>query len=336
MRSRSALISSIGWPRPTKAGAPTTCASSGRSSAAADALDAALLPFLVIKGPALAHRWYEDPAQRLFGDLDLVVPSGRVREAARVLAEVLGTSAPPELRPGFDEQFGKETLLRGPSGPSSPSGIEVDLHRTPVAGVLGLAIPLDELFEDAGEVLVAGRALPTPGPVPTMLVACYQATIADVPPRLIVFRDVAQVQSGPGGPDPSDVIAAADRWQAAALVAEAVLAAPGRLGLQAGGDRPGPLADWAAGYRPGGRERLLLAAHRGPGYVYWRQLAGVVVLSGSRARAAYLWALLSPQSSYLAERRWRRGGHLRRGWHNLTLPVRRRVVATFRRFRRLG
>ncbi len=59
---------------------------------AADALDAAALPFLVIKGPALAHRWYADPAQRLFGDLDLVVPSGRVREASRVLAEVLGTS----------------------------------------------------------------------------------------------------------------------------------------------------------------------------------------------------------------------------------------------------
>jgi hypothetical protein len=302
---------------------------------AADALDAARLPFLVIKGPALAHRWYPDPAQRLFADLDLVVPSGRVREAARALAEVLGTSPPPELRPGFDEQFGKETPLRGPATPTAPGGIELDLHRTPIAGALGLAIPLDELFESPGEVLVGGRALPTLGPVPTLLLACYQATVADLPPRLIASRDLVQVLSDDLAPAAADVIAAADRWQASALVAEAVAAAPGRLGVAPPTDPPRPLTAWAQEYRPERRERIVLAAHRGPGYVYWRQLAGVIVLSGSRARATYLRALVSPQTSYLTERRWRRGGHLRRGWRTLTSPVRQWLVATARRIRRL-
>jgi Uncharacterised nucleotidyltransferase len=298
---------------------------------AADALDAAALPFLVIKGPALAHRWYGDPALRLFGDLDLVVPSGRVREASRVLAGVLGTSAPPELRPGFDERFGKETLLRSPPTQGSPGGIELDIHRTPVAGALGLAIPLDELFDGPGEVLVGGRALPTPGPVATLLVACYQATIADLPPRLIASRDVVQVATGSGAPTAADVIAAAGRWQGSALVAEAVSAAPVRLGLTGERVRSGALAEWALSYVPTPRERLLLAAHRGPGYVYWRQLAGVVVLSGSRPRADYLRALVSPQTSYLTERHWNRRGHARRGWRTLTGPLRHRVVAAARR-----
>jgi len=298
---------------------------------AADALDAAALPFLVIKGPALAHRWYADPAHRLFGDLDLVVPSGRVREASAVLADVLGTSPPPELRPGFDERFGKETLLRSPPSPASPAGIELDVHRTPIAGALGLAIPLEELFESPGEVLVGGRALPTPGPVPTLLLACYQATIADLPPRLIASRDVVQVMTMAGSPSAAEVVAAAARWQASALVAEAISSAPIRLGLATDPSRRGPLDDWAHGYRPTARERLLLAAHRGPGHVYWRQLAGVVVLSGSGPRAAYLRALVVPQASYLTERRWKRRGHVRRGWRTLTGPVRHRVVAGGRR-----
>jgi hypothetical protein len=301
---------------------------------AADALDAAALAFLVIKGPALAHRWYADPAQRLFGDLDLVVPSGRVREASKVLADVLGTSAPPELRPGFDEQFGKETLLRSPPSHGSPGGIELDVHRTPVAGALGLAIPLDELFGEPGEFLVSGRALPTPGPVPTLLLACYQATIADLPPRLIASRDVVQVMTGVGAPSAADVIAAAERWQGRALVAEAIATAPVRLGLADETLRDGPMAEWADSYHPSTRERALLAAHRGPGYVYWRQLAGVVVLSGPGPRAAYLRALVSPQTSYLTERDWKRGGHVRRGWRTLTGPVRHRVVAAARRANR--
>jgi hypothetical protein len=298
---------------------------------AADALDAAALPFLVIKGPALAHRWYPDPALRLFGDLDLVVPSGRVREASRILADVLGTSAPPELRPGFDEQFGKETLLRSPPSPGAPGGIELDVHRTPVAGALGLAIPLEELFEGSGEVLVGGRALPTPGPVATLLLACYQATIADLPPRLIASRDVVQVATGTGAPAAVDVIAAARRWQGSALVAEALAGAPARLGLAGEEHRSGALAEWARTYAPSTRERVLLAAHRGPGYVYWRQLAGVMVLTGSRPRAAYVRALVSPQTSYLTDRHWKRGGHVRRGWRTLTGPVRHRVVAAARR-----
>jgi hypothetical protein len=295
-----------------------------------DALDSAGLPYRVIKGPALARRWYPDPAQRVFADLDLVVPSGRVREAARLLADLLGTSPPPELRPGFDERFGKETLLRSPPSASMPLGLELDIHRTPIAGAFGLAIPLDELFASAGEVLIGGRAVPTTGPVATFLLACYQATVADLPPRLIAARDVVQLRRRPGAPDADEVIAAAERWRCAALVAEAVIESPGRLGLR-GDEIDDPLLEWARRRRPSTFDRVLLAAHRGPGYVYWRQLAGVLVLSGSRERGQYLRALLVPQRAYLRGRDWRAASHARRGWRTLTGPVRHRVVAGARR-----
>jgi hypothetical protein len=295
----------------------------------ADVLDAAALPYRVIKGPALARRWYPDPAQRLFADLDLVVPSGRVREASGRLAELIGTAPPPEVRPGFDERFGKETLLRSPPSASMPLGLELDIHRTPIAGAFGLAIPLDELFEAPGEVLIGGRAVPTPGPVATFLLACYQATVTDLPPRLIAARDVMQLRRRPGAPDAGEIVAAAERWQCAALVAEAVTEAPVQLGLTA--DGRDPLLDWARRHRRTTRDRVLLAAHRGPGYVYWRQLAGVLVLSGVRDRSRYLGALVVPQRAYLHGREWRTTTHTRRAWRSLTGPVRHRVVAGARR-----
>jgi Uncharacterised nucleotidyltransferase len=302
---------------------------------AADALDAAAIPYLLIKGPALAHGWYPDPSQRLFADLDLVVSAGSVRSASAVLGEVLGATPPPELRPGYDERFGKETLLRTVPSSSRPVGLEIDVHRTPVAGAFGLAIPLDELFVDTAEILVGGRAFPTTGPVATLMLACYQATVADVPPRLAAWRDVVQLLDAGVVDEAGSAIDTAARWQASAVLADAVAQAGRRLDLPTGRAAPSPsLTAWAEAYQPDRRSRLLLAAHRRPGYVYWRQLAGVVVLDGWRDRAGYLRALVSPQSDYLTDRRWTWTGHLRRAWRSLSGPVRHRLVAAARGIRR--
>ena len=296
---------------------------------AADALDDAGVRFLVVKGPAVAHRWYRSPGLRLFADLDLVVPSGEVHRATAVLHEALGTDAElPELRPGFDERFGKESLLRTPTTTSTPLGLELDLHRTLVAGALGLAIPLDELFEQTETVAVGGRHIPTLGPVPTLLLACFQASIADVPPRLGAARDLAQMVRS-GRIEVEAVAAAARRWRATAAVRAALRWSWDVLELP---DRP-PLLRWADAVRPRATERLLLAAHVAPGHVYWRQLAAVAVLPGVEARLAYLTAVLAPQRDYLDRRRWSLLGHLHTGWRVLSRPLREPVVRSVRRFR---
>jgi hypothetical protein len=310
----------------------------------ADALDQASVPFRLVKGPALAHRCYADPAQRVFADLDLIVAGPRLREASTVLARAVAAEPVlPELRPGFDERFGKETLLRSASTPDAPAGLEIDVHRTPVAGALGLAVPVAELLRGDSEILLGGRAIPIVSGVPALLVACYQATVADRVPRLAAARDlVALVLTD--APEPVGVVATAGRWQARAVVAAAVtwsvatLDLAGSLGTPGTSD-PGTAAlrdlwCWAHRYRPTRRERLLLAAHRAPGSVYWRQLAGVLVIRGAGDRARYLFALIWPQRAYLEARAWSPRHHVRRAWLTLSGPIRRPAVATWRRIRR--
>ena len=303
---------------------------------AASALDQTGIPFLVTKGPALAHRAYPDPAQRLFADLDLIVPSGRVHAAADLLVAALGASVvQQEVRPGFDERFGKETLLRTPATAGAPRGLEIDLHRTPVAGALGLAIDLDDLFDQTDGFALGGRRLATPGPAASVLLAAYQASVADIPPRLGARRDLAQLLAA-GGIDPTTVIDLAGGWRAEAMLAAAVNETWAALGLAPPDDDATlarGLVTWAANHRSGPVDRLVLEAHRRSGYVYWRQLAGVIMVPGLQARREYLLALAWPQSDYLADRRWSWGAHLRRAVRTLGAPVRLRLVARARRVR---
>jgi hypothetical protein len=297
---------------------------------AADRLDAEGIDLVVLKGPALAHRHYPDPSQRLFGDLDLLVPSGQVVAASAALSSALeAVPELPELRPGFDDRFGKEVLLRTAPSELAPGGYEIDVHRTIIAGALGLTIPLDELFQATGELELGGRRLATLGPLPLLLATCYQAAISDSPPRLASSRDLAQVVLGtPVTVD--ELLAAARRWRATAVVTAAFTRTWSTLELA---DHP-LVVGWLAVARPTRLERLLLTAHVAPGHVYWRHLAALLVLPGLEPRARYLRALVTPQASYLAGRTSSRSDHASRSWRSLSRPVREPLVRTGRRIRR--
>ena len=87
-------------------------------------VDRAGIESRVLKGVALAHTAYDDPADRVFADVDLLVPGDELTRAATVLTAALGAERPvPEIRPGFDDRFGKEAMLK-------VDGLELDLHRT--------------------------------------------------------------------------------------------------------------------------------------------------------------------------------------------------------------
>jgi len=297
---------------------------------AADRLAADDIDLIVLKGPALAHTHYPHPSLRLFGDLDLLVRSGQVATASAALRDELdATTALPELRPGFDDRFGKEVLLRTSPTAAAPDGFEIDLHRTVVAGALGLTIPLDDLFRDTGTLELGGRSLLTLGTVPMLLAACYQASISDNPPRLAATRDLAQLVSDtPVTVD--ELIVAARRWRATAVVSAAFTRTWGTLDLP-----PHPLVQqWLATARPSRLERLLLAAHVAPGYVYWRHLAALLVLPGFEARVRYLSAVVAPQASYLEGRTSSLSAHARRSWRSLSRPWRDPLVRAGRRIRR--
>jgi hypothetical protein len=274
---------------------------------AVEILGGASIPSRVLKGVALARTAYTEPELRVFGDVDLLVRSADVERAVEVLTRELGAErAQPELRPGFDARFGKEMLLR------CAGSLELDLHRVFVDGALGLTIVLDDLFAPPYRFPLGGyelEALPMPQ---RLLHACYAAALGDWPPRLVSQRDVAQLILRER-PQLVDVLLMARAWQCEAVVARAVTAAWRALGLT---ERP-PIVEWAERYRPGRRERMLLASHEGPSRMFTRHLTAVVVLPTMSDRFAYLRAIAFPQPSYLRARGLTGRGHAQRALQRL-------------------
>lgn len=265
-------------------------------------LEQAGIRAIVLKGVALAHTSYPGPEWRVFGDVDLLVPSPLFTRAATVLADVFaGTRAQPELRPGFDDRFGREILVR-------VGAIEVDLHRTFVDGAYGLTIATPDLAADPAPFRVGGRTLHGLGPAPRMLHTAYATELSDWPPRLVARRDLAQVLTE-NDPDPDTVLGLAARWRAEAVLASAVRDAWRTLRLTT---RP-PLVEWADRYRPARRDRMLLASYRGAARGYTSQAASVLVLPSWRDRAAYLRAIAWPSQAYREARGLGRWGLLGAG-----------------------
>jgi hypothetical protein len=265
---------------------------------AVEVLDAAGIEHRVLKGVALAHTVYPDPAWRVFGDVDVLVPAAAFTCAAETLGRELGTRRDaPELRPGFDTRFAKEALLR------TADGLELDLHRTFVEGALGLTVHLPDLFASGQTFDLGGRQLRTLPPPQQLLHAAYAAVLGDWPPRRSAQRDVAQIVLALD-PPPVEVLELAGRWRASAVLARALT---GTWEALTPGPAP-PLVEWARSYRPGSLERLLLASHVGPARAYTRHAAALLVVPGLLGRLAYLRAIAWPQRAYLEARGFTRAG----------------------------
>lgn len=271
----------------------------------ADVLQDAGIEFRVLKGVALANSVYRDPAMRLFGDIDLVVEPDHFLRAAEAITVALGAVRElPELRPGFDQRFGREILLRS-------DGLEVDLHRTLVDGPFGLWIPLDDLFAESRTFLLGGRELPRLGDPAQFVHACMAAVLGDWPPRRIAQRDIAELLVGgerAGTLEAALVQELALRWRATAVVALAIRTTAADLGLETSH----PLIAWAQGHRPGPGDRLLLASYRGRARGYTSQALSVFALPSWRDRFDYVRAILRPSRAYLEARGFRRGDRFRK------------------------
>jgi Uncharacterised nucleotidyltransferase len=265
-------------------------------------LAAASIPARVLKGVALAHTTYRDPAARVFGDADVLVPSAQFTRAAEILiASLSATRAMPELRPGFDDRFGKEILLR------LRGSLELDLHRVFVDGALGLTIDLDDLFAPPYRFALGSFELETLPMPQRLLHAAYAAALGDWPPRLVSLRDLAQLVLHEQ-PNLVDVLLMAKRWRCEAVVARGVNLTWETLRPV---PRP-PIVEWAARFTPSRTDRLLLAAYQGPARSFTRHAASLVVLPDLPSRMAYLHAIALPQREYLRARGSSTTRHVRR------------------------
>lgn len=268
---------------------------------------------VALKGSALAHTAYPNPALRIFGDVDLLVPSEAFDTAAATLTELGLSRRWPQLRAGFDRRFGKGATL------VHPDGNEIDLHRTFALGRFGLTVDLPGLFDTVSSFEVGGRKVPMLGLEERFLHACYHAALGNAPPRVVPLRDVAQLTLT-AGLDRQRVLHLAEAWAGHAVVARAVALTWSTFGLA----DVVPLSVWAQGYRPSTTERRALDTYVRSDRTYTgKALASLRVIPGPAAKAAFLRALLLPERATVARYEDGYAGWWRRGSRSLR-PSRRR------------
>ncbi|MDA9359897.1 nucleotidyltransferase family protein [bacterium] len=264
------------------------------------AYEDAEIDFRVLKGMALAHLVYPDPSWRTFADVDILVPSHQLQAAVAIAMERFGGTQPvPELRPGFAQEFGKESMVR-------IGRTEIDLHRTFVAGPFGLSIPLDELFQDATTIEIGGRQMQALGRHHLFLHACYNVALGDHPVRRGSVRDLLLCHKELDG-DLETVITIAKRWGGIAVLQRA-----GKLALEVAGIEGARGLEVLAQLAVPRHQAFLMRSYLAPGRSYTRQLASLAVIPGIGPRLRYARAMLLPSREYLNSRGWTTRSHVKR------------------------
>jgi hypothetical protein len=254
-------------------------------------LDRVGIPLRVLKGPAVAHLDYPDPAWRAFGDVDVLVASSDYDRALAALVDAGGRRRFSEVRPGFDRRWGKGACV------VAADGTQLDVHRTFVAGPFGLTVDLAQLLLDPEPVVIGGRAMPALDRTNRFVHACFHAALGDQVARLATLRDVAQLVLTTEL-DPEVAIARATEWRADAVIARAVRLTWSRLGLD-----PHPVAEWARAHRADRFQLRALRAYTGSSRSYATQVvAGLSAVRGVPEKMAYVRALMVPDAQHLAAR----------------------------------
>lgn len=132
--------------------------------------DAAGIPALAVKGPVSAWTLYEDPAYRVFSDLDLLVPPHSVPDARRILSgcgyEPMGPARFGVAREAFLPRL-TEMVYQ-----NSRSGIHIDLHWELTPRDWYASLPPD-LWARTRTVAINGCAVRTLSEEDTFLHLCF-------------------------------------------------------------------------------------------------------------------------------------------------------------------
>jgi len=264
-------------------------------------LAAAGIETCVLKGSAVAHLDYPDPALRSFCDVDLLVRTDDWDRAVEILTAGGYARQIPQPRAGFDRRFSKGATFSVPDGP------ELDLHRTFVMGPFGLTVDLDAVWAARIPFALGGQELAALDREERFLHACYHAALGDVPPRLVALRDVAQMALAPEL-DVERARSLASEWRGDAVIARAINLAWETFRLA----DATALSAWAARLQTDAwQERALLA------YLDRREVSTALSLAttravpGLRAKVSYIRALAFPDRDFVVDRypnalaRWR-------------------------------
>lgn len=271
------------------------------------------IPFVVLKGPAVAHLDLVDPSWRVWSDIDVLVPPAVVERAVADLERRGLERVFAQVRPGFDRRFTKSVQFR------CPDRVEIDVHRSLADGAFGFRLPLDRLHDRAVPLPLGGCTLRALDPPARMLHSSYHAVVGSTRPTLANVREIAAYLCSPRL-DPAAVVAEARRWRGEAVLAAALALASARLRF----DLPEAWRAWHDGLELPARDAVLVERMRsGAAGLAGHKLDVVAELDRWRDRAWFLAGSAFPSAEYLRSQGLRRGERLRT-W--LPHVLRREVV----------
>ncbi len=267
-------------------------------------LDDHAIRFVVLKGSAVAHLDYPDPALRSFADVDILF---RPDDLDRAL-EVLTRNGYPRFTPPpvaeFDRKYGKGATLL------SQDNYEIDVHRTFAMGPYAHTVDPGDLWEGVTPFHIAGRDCFALGTEQRLLHGCFHAVVGNPHDRIQPRRDVAEMFLY-GSYDCQRLLDLAARWQALPVVARALTETWSILGIEPAS----PLINWARSRVPTRHERRILSVYAEGSSYATKALASLSVMSW-RDRAAFVRMLVLPEQEFLASHggsrtRWVARGALR-------------------------
>lgn len=252
-------------------------------------LDEAGLEHRVLKGVAVAHLDYPNPAIREFGDADILLEDHAYTQGVAVLAD---GGCFENVFDGVTHAFSD---LKGVTF-RYPNGILLDVHRRLAIGAIGIPAPT-RLFDSGQDFYVGGTRLRGPSKTGRLVHATMHEKLST---RLVgqstsvrpgTWRDVAQI-----GPSPaSDVTFIASEMRATGAVRSSL--------RQLGAEYLG--LPWAKSLAEGLSvttvERLLTSEKEGWSYgndVFRREVAGVLLTSGVVGKWRYLKPRLFPNAEF--------------------------------------
>ena len=164
-----------------------------RSALAAEATGVAALEVLrsggieacMFKGIATAHLDYDDPAERVFYDADLLVARRDLGSAVAVLGDAGFRRVSIAMRPSWERRFARAVELR------YERGVELDLHAAIATGYFGQVLDHDLMRTDLAAVHLGGGEYSAFGPTGRLVVSCY-AIVLSRGPRLRLYADLAR------------------------------------------------------------------------------------------------------------------------------------------------
>jgi hypothetical protein len=193
-------------------------------------LDAANVPFVVVKGPVLSEHLYADAGLRMFGDVDLLFPPDGFARAVEVLERAGAAVLDRNWSLALSE-------LRGQLHLQLPLGNVGDAHWHIVNRAVvreDFTIPTEELLGRARRIRVGTLQVPTLDPVDTLLHLSLHAALSGAD-RLIWLKDVERAIAV-DRPPWDVVVRRSRRWKASRSVAVTLARARRTLDAPVPGD----------------------------------------------------------------------------------------------------